>query len=260
MESSREAVYDMRRRISITLKEDVLQRLDELSGETSESNRSRAIEKILEDALSPTGVPAVILAGDAQSLKETSGKPIILQIIAFLREMGVSKITICTTSSISSELKKVIGNAEGTGINYSEQKEKTGTAAALKKIKSKPKGVFLLIYGDNFFEFNLNDLVGFHNNSGADVTAALTTVKTPTDFGVVDLQGKFITAFNEKPKEAESHLVSTGIFVFSESIFPQISESARSLEKDVFPGLCAKRKLAGCVLSGKWLPAERQSS
>jgi NDP-sugar pyrophosphorylase family protein len=165
------------------------------------------------------------------------------------------------TSDLIDEVKSEFGDGSNLGItiSYLEQKDKIGTAATLRKAKSRFSDTFLLIYGDNLFDFNLRELLSFHNQTGAFATAALTTVKTPSKFGVVELQGKRIASFNEKPNRADSFLVSTGVFAIDPRLFSALPEKAKSLEKEVFPELVRANKLAGCVLAGKWAPIQTES-
>lgn len=243
----------MRKRISITLKEELIRRIDALSGAgKGDANRSRTIEALIEKHLISEAFPAVILVGDDKPLEEVGGRPIITNIIAFLRKKGVTKATICTLTELTGKIKEILSGVSGIGITYVEQKERNGTASALRKLKGKIEEDFLLIYGDNFFEFDLGEFIDFHMNTNSLGTAALTTVDKPTRFGVVGLSGRKVTSFNEKPKEAESHLVSVGIFAFKREIFSKIPDSAKSLERDVFPELTREGLLSGCVLPGKW--------
>ncbi len=243
----------MRKRISITLKEELIKRVDALSGAGKrESNRSRTIETLLEKYLISETFPAVILIGDEKPLEDVGGRQTITNIMAFLRKKGVTKATICTLTELSFRIKEALSGVSGIDIKYVEQKDRNGTASALKKLKGKIDGDFLLIYGDNFFEFDLGEFIDFHTNTNSLGTAALTTVDKPTRFGVVGLSGRKVTSFNEKPREAESHLISVGIFAFTQEIFSKIPDSAKSLELDVFPELTREGLLSGCVLPGKW--------
>lgn len=245
----------MRRRISITLGEDLLRKLDETAGGEAEGNRSRMIEELLTASLSPGLPQAVVLAGDERVFRQMSGKPVLAHILETLKSQGVQDILVAETPETAAKAAGIIDQLGGR-IKQFEQRRKEGTAAALRAAKKLLTATFLLVYGDNFFDLSLKELVSFHRQTGALVTAGLTTTNTPSEYGVVQLEGKFVTAFNEKPREADSHLVSAGIFVVDRKAVSLLAPEARSLEKDVFPGLVSDRKLAGCVLSGKWMPAK----
>jgi NDP-sugar pyrophosphorylase family protein len=251
----------MRKRISVTIREDLLRQLDATVGSGSITNRSRAIESLLEERFTQPSADVFLLVGDPFSTKRVGGKLLLNHVLTLLKSQNFLRILIGVTSDILGDLKKEFGNGEALGlsISYLEQKEKIGTAATLRKAKNRFSNTFLLIYGDNLFNFDLRELLAFHRQTGAFVTAALTTVNSPSSFGVVELQGKLITSFNEKPAQAESHLVSTGVFVIDPRSFPFIPEKARSLENEVFPKLVEEGKLAGCVLSGRWAPIQSEA-
>jgi NDP-sugar pyrophosphorylase family protein len=250
----------MRKRISITIREELLRKLDSTVDNTKIRNRSHAIEGILEEKFAGPAVDVLVLAGDPACMARIGGKPLLAHTLALLKNQGFERVVIGTLSPTAGQVEEYFGNGSKLGLNlkYFEQKERVGTAATLRKAKNAlTTDVFLLVYADNFFNFNLPELVTFHRQTGGAATMALTTVRTPTKFGVVELQGKQIVGFNEKPEKSDSYLVSTGVFVFDASkAFSAIQEKARSLERDVFPGLIAANKLAGCVVSGKWIPIE----
>src|SRR3989344_4753976 len=81
----------------------------------------------------------------------------------------------------------------------------------------------LVIASDNFFDFDLEKLVNFSNERKA-TAVALYDVKNLEEakrFGVVSIDKKRkITAFEEKPKNPKSSLVSTGCYVFRKEDLP----------------------------------------
>ncbi len=248
----------MRKRISITIRDDLLRKLDSTVDNVRVRNRSHAVESLLEEKFTSSTVDAFILAGDPDCMVRIGDKPLLARTLALLRDQKFEKVLLGTLSPGGKTVSDYFGSGTKTGleIRYMEQKERVGTAATLRKAKNHLTSTFLLIYGDNYFNFDLQELVSFHKQTGAIATMALTTVRTPTKYGVVELQGRQVVGFNEKPSKSDSYLVSAGVLVFDSKIFSAIPESAKSLEKDVFPGLIATNRLSGCVVSGKWIPIE----
>jgi glucose-1-phosphate cytidylyltransferase len=60
---------------------------------------------------------------------------------------------------------------------------------------------FCLTYGDGVSDINLNELIDFHNRTGALVTVS--AVRPPGRFGVLNLQSgeDFVASFREKANE-----------------------------------------------------------
>lgn len=74
----------------------------------------------------------------------------------------------------------------------------------------------LVVYGDNFFSFNLNKLMDFFNEKQASCLACyqLQDIKNARKFGVVDIdENNKIIDIEEKPQEPKTDLVVTGIYI-----------------------------------------------
>lgn len=248
----------MRSRISITIKNDLLKEVDALVDGVKIRNRSHSFEVLLEKALSRSMPPVYVLAGEAEKcMRRLKGKPVLQHTLELLRAQGFDRVTIAV---VGEEVRKYFGDGKGLGleIDYVRQKGLVGTAKALVEVKDKIKETFLVVYGDNFFDFDLKDLVGFHRKEKKTGTVALTTSGRPGDYGVINLKGNSVVGFNEKPTNAKSYLVSTGIFVFEPGIFEHIG-NAKSLEKEVLAKLVEKGALSGYVAEGLWASGESES-
>ena len=90
------------------------------------------------------------------------------------------------------------------------------------------------------------------------MTIALTTAEKATGFGVTKLDGFKVVAFSEKPEETKNQLVSTGLYVFSSSVFDMLAQSEKPvmLEDSLFPKLAIIGKLYGYVVSEGWIPLD----
>ncbi len=240
----------MRKRISITIKTSLLDRIDRLIDGLNVRNRSHAIETVLERALEVRSPEVFVLAGDESCMKTVAGKTVIEHLLRLLKKQGFEKLTISTVSALARCLGEQIedGGRLGLKITYSEQKERGGTAAALRGASF--KDTFILIYGDNLFDFDIGELVNFHKASNSIATMALTTVSRPEEYGVVELSGTRVVGFNEKPPHAESYIVSAGIFILEPKILGYVSHGA-NLE-EVLSSIVRREKVSGYVLHGFW--------
>ncbi len=241
----------MRERISITISSDLLSEVDDFVDGVKVRNRSHAIEVLLQKALTRSLPPVYVLAGEAEKcMKRLEGKPLLQHTLELLSRQGFEKVTMAV---IGDEVKDYFRDGSGLGleIGYVEEEGLTGTARALADAEELWEETFLVVYGDNYFDFDLTDLVSFHRKSKSVGTVALTTSGSPGDYGVINLKGGKVVGFTEKPEKAESYLVSTGIFVFEAGIFDYLGESS-SLEREVLARVVKKEELAGYVMEGKW--------
>lgn len=98
----------------------------------------------------------------------------------------------------------------------------------------------LVIAGDNYFEFNLADLISAYN--GENLLVAVYDIGDKSKarrFGVVTLEGNRIAEFQEKPAEPRSSLVSTGIYIFPPRVFPLLSRYCAEGKRDNLGGFIA---------------------
>jgi len=104
-------------------------------------------------------------------------------------------------------------------------------------------GKFFVIYGDNFSEFDLNQLLDFSLKQPALAIIGFHYREYTAQSGVAEFDGNDrITKFVEKPKEGESdsHWVNAGIYLLDSEILDYIPEGFSDFAKDIFPLLLAK--------------------
>lgn len=258
-----------RQRLTITIKKNLIDKIDATIDGTRIRNRSHAIEYLLSQALKPPVTQAVILAGGQgvklrpltyeipKSLIPVRGKPILEYQIETLRNADVRNI-ILAIGHLGEKIKEHFGNGTklGVKITYSEESKPLGTAGALANcfqlLENNP---FLVIHGDSLIDIDLTEPIRFHDNLKKVVaTLVLSTVSDPTAYGNVLLKGSKIVDFIEKPakKQATSHLVSTGVYVLEPTIFDYIPEKMPAMLEDVFPKLAQKGLLGGFPFAGQW--------
>lgn len=259
-----------REKITITLRNDLLRRIDETIDNERIRNRSHAIEYLLTQSLTPRVQTALILAGGKgvkmkplteelpKPLLSIRGKPIVERQIELLRNAEIRDIFILV-GYLGEKIKYHFGDGSKFGVNirYIDQSPKevaTGYALSLAR-NFFPDAPFLMLYGDVVIEINLKDFISYHSESNSIATLALTSIKYPSPYGVANLRGGKIVEFVEKPKEKEelSRVVSAGLFCFEPQIFDELSSKKDlALEQDVFPKLAKEGKLGGYVFEGKW--------
>lgn len=265
-----------REKITITLREDVLRRIDATVDSERIRNRSHAIEYLLNQILRSGVKKALILTGGRKEeikvpkektlpvLLPFEGKLLLEHQIELLKNAGVRDIFILVDDR-GEEIKQHFGDGSrfDVSINYGQQrKHQVGTGYALYFAQNFfSKEPFLMLYGDVFAEIDLEDFISYHLTSNVIATVALTSIRDPSLYGVANLRGGKIVEFVEKPKEEEelSRVISAGLFCFHPKIFDYLSdEYDLSLEKEVLPKLAKEGKLGGYLFEGKWCNVRNQ--
>ncbi|NOT34711.1 MAG: NTP transferase domain-containing protein [Candidatus Eisenbacteria bacterium] len=110
----------------------------------------------------------------------------------------------------------------------------------------------LVLSGDHIYKMNYDVMFAFHVANRASVTVAVTEVKPEeiSQFGILetDRSGR-VTAFKEKPRQAESRLASMGVYLFDrEALFRLLREDAaredstHDFGKDILPRLVQRQE------------------
>jgi UDP-N-acetylglucosamine diphosphorylase / glucose-1-phosphate thymidylyltransferase / UDP-N-acetylgalactosamine diphosphorylase / glucosamine-1-phosphate N-acetyltransferase / galactosamine-1-phosphate N-acetyltransferase len=171
---------------------------------------------------------AVILAaGEGQRLRpftvtrpkamiSIADKPILQFIIESLATVGIRNIVL-VVGYRKEQVFDYFGSGEKLGVNltYVTQAQQLGTAHALVQAKDIVKDEFLVLPGDNLIE--ASTIAEFVEIKPAAVLVK--RVNNPVRYGVVNTQRGKVAGIIEKPKEAGSNLVNTGIYSFTREVF-----------------------------------------
>lgn len=176
---------------------------------------------------------AVILAaGEGQRLRpftvnrpkamlSLAGRPLLDHVVAALIAGGIRDIVIIVGYRKEPILDYLgAGERYGASITYITQEKQLGTAQALKLAEAAVGDDFLVLPGDNLIEGDtLSDI------SAAAAPAVLAKrVADPSRYGVLLTSRGRVKSIAEKPPEAPSNTVSTGIYKFDHDIFARIGE------------------------------------
>jgi mannose-1-phosphate guanylyltransferase/phosphomannomutase len=196
--------------------------------------------------------------------------PLVNRVVAahiteLLRRNGVTDV-VATLQYRAEDIQNYFGDGHGFGVNmhYSTEPRPLGTAGSVKFAQRELEALFgpmteplLVVSGDALTDFNLREIVAYHERVGALATLVLTQVRNPLEFGVIttDSTGR-IQAFVEKPSWGEiiSDTVNTGIYVLSPEVFDEIEpDAAVDFSRDLFPRLLERgAPLYGYIANGYW--------
>lgn len=183
-----------------------------------------------------------------KALLPIKGRPILDYIVNDLDNLNkIDRIIISTNKKFSDQFRYYIkGKALGmkkplelviepSARNKGKLGSVGGLAYAIKEAKINSDT--LVILGDNFYDFKLQPLLK-HFSEYRNTTVALYDINSLEEvrkYGVVDLKGKKIVDFEEKPEHPRSTLVSTGIYLLSKDKLNLLDEYSRETNsKDAF--------------------------
>lgn len=251
----------MKKKISITVDEEILMRADSLIDRIKIKNRSQAIEQLLRDSLSKSKITtALILVGGSREklrfgrtyrpLAKVDGEETMLHNVKVLARHGIRQVVILG-SFLLPEIEKILGDGKdiGMSIKYVDDKS-SGTAGAIKAAKKFVSNDFFVIFGDIYFDFDLGKMASFHFSHPGLVTMAVTSTKLDKSRDRLELEGDKVISFEYVPRE-KTHIVNASIFILSHEIFQHMPQKG-SMETDVFPKLSADGKIIAYNFSGKW--------
>ena len=204
---------------------------------------------------------AVILAaGEGQRLRpftvnrpkamiSIADKPVLQYIIEALARNGVRDI-ILVLGYRKEQVYDFLGSGEkfGVKIGYATQEKQLGTAHALAAAEKMVQDTFLVLPGDNLIEAStIADFVDI----GPE--AVLTRrVDNPQRYGVVETDGDEIRRIVEKPRDAETNLVNTGIYAFNRDIF-KYTEGVLDIPDVLNHMVAAGHSIKAVETEGAWL-------
>lgn len=116
----------------------------------------------------------------------------------------------------------------GTGLIVEDtlhEEEKLGTIGAMRvAVEEVGMDDYLVIAGDNLFSFSLRDFLKRFAGETLIAVFDVGDVNLAKRYGVVVLEGEKVIAFEEKPAQPRSTLISTGVYVFPERVMALLDE------------------------------------
>ncbi|MFC2143083.1 sugar phosphate nucleotidyltransferase [Candidatus Aenigmatarchaeota archaeon] len=254
------------KRVTITVKHDILKKIDNMVDKGHIRNRSHAIENLVLKSIHKTDIDtAVIMAGgDASGLRPFTyeipkslipiqGKPILLHQIKFLKKYNIDNIII-TIGDGYEKTKEYFGDGSKFGVNieYLVENKPLGTVGALRLLKNRIKGSFLFLNVDTLMNPDVQESITFHKKQNSVVTVFLVTEGNPSKFGVARMRGNDILEFVEKPPKgkAPSNLINAGFCIMESDVFKYIPKRKYMIE-ELFNRLSSVHKLSGFLHDGQ---------
>ncbi|MFM6928224.1 MAG: glucose-1-phosphate cytidylyltransferase [Bdellovibrio sp.] len=113
----------------------------------------------------------------------------------------------------------------------------------------RPKGTFMLTYGDGVANVDIKKLVEFHKSHGK--LATVTAVRPIARFGGMKFEGDKVASFKEKAQSDEGW-INGGFFVFEPEVFDYLENDQTILEREPLEKLTADGQLMAYKHDGFW--------
>jgi len=145
---------------------------------------------------------------------------------------------------------------EGWSVTLAETGETAMTGARLRRVRRYlDGGPFCLTYGDGVGDIDLGALLRFHRSHGK--IATVTAVRPPGRFGELQVEGRRVTSYTEKPQITEG-VINGGFFVFEREFAERYLDDRDDLvlEKEPLQRLAADGELMVWQHEGFWQPMD----
>ena len=209
---------------------------------------------------------------------EIGGRPILWHIMKMYSFYGVNEFIICCgyrgdvikqyfsnyliySSDITIDFKNNettfhSNNEENWKVTLVDTGQDTMTGGRLNRVKKyvQNEDSFFFTYGDGLSDVDIQETLVFHKAHGK--IATLVAVNPVGRFGALELDDKFVSRFEEKPRGEEAY-VNGGFFVLKNDVFNYISDNDACIwENEPLVKLAKNRELAAYRHNGFWQPMD----
>lgn len=190
-----------------------------------------------------------------------NGKPILEYNILLLKNHNIKDI--CINLHYKGEIIKEYfgdGNKWGVKIEYSPEEKLLGTSGAVKNIEGFfDREPFFVIYGDNYTNIDLTNMLNSHHQMKPTATIAMFDPKKVPNSdiagGVITMdENNTITSFIEGKESKASRYVNAGVYVLESEVLGMIPKDTYSdFGNDIFPKLLRDKKLMKGYLTNSFV-------
>ena len=232
---------------------------------------------------------AVILAGGLgtrlseetsvrpKPMVEIGGKPILWHIMKMYSHHGIHDFIICcgykgyvikeyfanyflhmsdvTFDMKSNKMHVHEKRAEPWNVTLVDTGDESMTGGRLARVAPHvaAEEAFCFTYGDGVADVDIRATIDFHFSHGKEAT--LTATYPPGRFGALDIQGRRVVSFKEKPK-GDGAMINGGFFVLSPKVLRHIDGDHTIWEQDPLMKLAQEGQLMAYEHQGFWQPMD----
>jgi len=208
---------------------------------------------------------------------EIGGRPILWHILKMYSAHGINDFIICcgykgyvikeyfanyflhmsdvTFDVRNNDMKVHQKKAEPWNVTLVDTGDNTLTGGRLRRVRSyvNDDPSFCFTYGDGLSDVNISALINFHREHGK--LSTITAVRPPGRYGALEIDGKRVTRFVEKPS-GDGGLINGGFFVLSPSCIDLIEDDDTPWEGAPLAKLTERGQLMAFEHHGFWQPMD----
>ena len=186
------------------------------------------------------------------------GRPMMEYAVRLLKKHGIEEIGV-TLGYLPDAVRDYFGDGSDFGVRLTYFVEKTplGTAGSVRRAKDFLNERFIVLSGDGITDFDLEKVLKFHRERGAQATLVLKKCGRPQEYGMVNVnEAGRVLGFCEKPGRYDicSDLINTGIYLLEPELLERIPEDRPcDFGGEFFPGMLRDGlTLFGFEAQGYW--------
>lgn len=173
------------------------------------------------------------------------GKPFLEYLIEMLVEQGFKNVVLLL-GYLHEKVTAYFGGGQkwGIRIDYSISAVEDDTGLRLLKAKHLFEPVFMLMYCDNYWPLDFNELWKKFNS--ADVQALVTVYMNEDHYTKSNIrldQDDFIEVYDKSRQTENLQGVDIGFFILKKEVIDLVPDGNNNFEKTVMPQLIAQRKI-----------------
>jgi glucose-1-phosphate thymidylyltransferase len=216
----------------------------------------------------------------AKQLVPVANKPVLFYGLEAIRDAGIRDVGIVVSDpremlvkdprtgeqvtvmvNSQAEIRAAVGDGSAFGIRvtYIEQEAPLGLAHAVKiSAEFIANDPFVMYLGDNLIKDGITPFVREFLEEKPDAQILLAHVKTPSEFGVAELDGDRVVRLEEKPALPKSDLALVGVYLFDTCVFDAVNtiKPSRRGELEITDAIQhliqTGRRVRSHVITGWW--------
>ena len=207
---------------------------------------------------------------------EIGGRPVLWHIMKIYSAYGINDFIICcgykgyvikeyfanyflhmsdvTFDMQENSMEVHRKKAEPWKVTLIDTGESTMTGGRLKRVRDYiGDDDFCFTYGDGVGDVDIASLISFHKKEGR--LATLTATQPPGRFGSINLEGRRVDSFQEKP-QGDGAWINGGFFVLNPKVIDYIEGDHTVWEQGPMEYLAKECELSAWLHSGFWQPMD----
>jgi len=183
-----------------------------------------------------------------------NGRPFLAYLIDILRENGIRNIVLLL-GYLAEKVMDYFGTGSdfGVRIQYSVGGVSFETGARIRNADPLLSDHFLLLYCDNFWPLNIQEMLEFFNRDPCLASATVYENKDHiTKNNVFVDEAGYILRYDRTRKDAGLNGVDIGFFLMDKKVFDFMPDSNFSFEEVVLPALVSRRQLRGFLTGHRY--------